>query len=321
MWGLWFLVTLEMALRVDVVSFLVLLWLVVLMFWQKSWYFTLLGCCGPGMRATIMVILFRKYFTLRGCVTVARLYGLTTLHPHSSTAISLKWIRIYGLMVQLPIKLPVRWRASAMSPPVTTWLWSWSFILLLFNHNCLRIFLFGRVCKCWREYCTFWGCCGPERKLLLFESVGFLAFLETDVTCLLILGALFLHRTFMRPSQVAVTWLIRILASSLSTTKYLTGWNFLSLLISSVSSMIHLWACSILLPYASTCARAGPRALSLRLPSSLHSWGNRCLKWLNGIQFVSDPESTLTYMATSLSSNLQVISVMISVLPSLSMSV
>ena len=37
------------------------------------------------------------------------------------------------------------------------------------------------------------------------------------------------------------------------------------------------------------------KAGSLGNPSDiLQSWGNRHLKWLNGIQFVSDPESTLT---------------------------
>ena len=136
---LWILVTLEMALRIDVLSFLILLWLVVLTFWQKTWYFTLGGCCGPGMRATIMVIVIRKYFTLGGCVAPGRLYGLATLYPHSSIAVNLKWMR-------------------------------------------------------------------------------FLAFLETDATCLLIFGALFLHRIFTRLSHIAVAWLIRILASSLSTT-------------------------------------------------------------------------------------------------------
>ena len=64
---LWILVALEMALRVDVVSFLVFLWLVVWMFWQKTWNFTLGGCAGPGSRATITVIWYGFYFTLGGC--------------------------------------------------------------------------------------------------------------------------------------------------------------------------------------------------------------------------------------------------------------
>ena len=38
---------------------------------------------------------------------------------------------------------------------------------------------------------TLGGCAGPERELLLLESDGSLAFLETDATCLFILGALF----------------------------------------------------------------------------------------------------------------------------------
>ena len=45
------------------------------------------------------------------------------------------------------------------------------------------------------------GCCDPERELLLLDIGGSLAFLETDATCLLILGALFGHRTFTSPSQ------------------------------------------------------------------------------------------------------------------------
>ena len=54
---------------------------------------------------------------------------------------------------------------------------------------------------------------------------------------------------------------------------------------------------------------------------SLAELGNRHLKWLNGIQFVSEPGSTLTSMANILPLYLQVMSVMISVLPSLSVSV
>ena len=69
---LWVLVALEMALRVDVVSFLVFLWLVVWTFWQKTWYFILGGCAGPGSRATIMVIWCGFYFTLGGCWDPAR---------------------------------------------------------------------------------------------------------------------------------------------------------------------------------------------------------------------------------------------------------
>ena len=76
----------------------------------------------------------------------------------------------------------------------------------------------GVVILLFEKYFTLGGCSGPERELLLFESDGSLAFLETDATCLLILGALFGHRTFTSPSQVAVASLIRILASSLVTT-------------------------------------------------------------------------------------------------------
>ena len=91
--------------------------------------------------------------------------------------------------------------------------------------------------------------------------------------------------------------------------------------MSWVGSMIHLWLCRMPPSYALNWARVGSRAFSLCLPSSLHSWGNGYLKWLNGIQVVSDPRSTLTSIAISLPVNLQVISVMISVLPSLSVSV
>ena len=165
------------------------------MFWQKS-----------------------RYFTLGGCVAAARLYGLATLHPYSSTAISLKWMRFYRLI------------SSCLSNS----LWDGLLLqcLLLWLHGCevglsswccLTItiwgyFSLGGCCCAVREYFTLRGCCSCEKKLLLFESDGSLAFLETDAICLLILGALFLHRIFMRPSWVAVAWLIRILASSLSTT-------------------------------------------------------------------------------------------------------
>ena len=47
---------------------------------------------------------------------------------------------------------------------------------------------------------------------------GFSVFLVTDATCLLHLEALLVQRTLTRPSHIAVAWLIRILASSLSTT-------------------------------------------------------------------------------------------------------
>ena len=51
----------------------------------------------------------------------------------------------------------------------------------------------GVVILLFEKYFTFGGCSGPERELLLFESDGSLACLETDATCLLILGALFGH--------------------------------------------------------------------------------------------------------------------------------
>ena len=69
---LWVLVALEMALRVDVVSFLVFLWLVVWTLWQKTWNFALGGCAGPGSRATITVIWYGSYFTLGGCWDLVR---------------------------------------------------------------------------------------------------------------------------------------------------------------------------------------------------------------------------------------------------------
>ena len=71
-YGLWVLVALEMALRVDVVCILIILWLVVLTFWQKTWNFTLGGCCDPGSRTTITVIWYGFYFTLGGCWDPAR---------------------------------------------------------------------------------------------------------------------------------------------------------------------------------------------------------------------------------------------------------
>ena len=95
-------------------------------------------------------------------------------------------------------------------------------------------------------------------------------------------------------------------------------YKVLSLLMSSAGKLIHPWVCRTALLHASNCTRVGFRAVSFGLPSYLHSWGNRHLKWLNGIQFVSDPGSTLTSMTTSLPPNLHVISVMISALPSLS---
>ena len=239
MWGwnnvLWILVTLETALRVDVVSFLVFLWLIVLSFWQKSWYFPLGGCGGPGSRATITVIWWRFYFTLGWCCGAARWHGLSMLHPHSSFAVNLKWMRLYRLMVQwtgLPLQCLLLWLHCCevgLSPCC-----------------CLTITVFaycalGGCCAVKIIYFTLGGCCGTESKLLLFWFNGSLAFLETDATCLLIFGTLFGNRTFMTPSQVALAWVIRILASSLVTTQYLTGWNFFLSLMSWVSSMIHLW--------------------------------------------------------------------------------
>ena len=56
-----------MALRVDLVSILILLWLIVLTFWQKTCNFTLGECAGPGSIAKITVISYRFYFTLGGC--------------------------------------------------------------------------------------------------------------------------------------------------------------------------------------------------------------------------------------------------------------
>ena len=80
-------------------------------------------------------------------------------------------------------------------------------------------FTLGGCCDVKIIYFTLEGCAGPESKLFfLLQSDGSLAFLETDATCLLILGALFGHRTFTSPCQVAVAWPIRILASSLVTT-------------------------------------------------------------------------------------------------------
>ena len=81
-----------------------------------------------------------------------------------------------------------------------------------------KYFTLGGCCGVEIIYFTLGGCAGPESKLLLLGSDGSLAFLETDATCLFILGALFGHRTFTSPSQVAVAWLIRILASSLVST-------------------------------------------------------------------------------------------------------
>ena len=49
----------------------------------------------------------------------------------------------------------------------------------------------GVIILLFEKYFTLGGCSGPERELLLFDSDGSLAFLETDATCLLILGALF----------------------------------------------------------------------------------------------------------------------------------
>ena len=68
------------------------------------------------------------------------------------------------------------------------WLGSWQFILLLFNRNLTCIFALGGcrgvVILLFEKYFALGGCSGPERELLLFESDGSLAFLETDATCL-----------------------------------------------------------------------------------------------------------------------------------------
>ena len=50
------LVALEMALSVDGVSFLVLLWLVVQTFWCFREYFTLGGCVGPEMSFDTVIV-------------------------------------------------------------------------------------------------------------------------------------------------------------------------------------------------------------------------------------------------------------------------
>ena len=42
----------------------------------------------------------------------------------------------------------------------------------------------GVVILLFEKYFALGGCSGPERELLLFESDGSVAFLETDATCL-----------------------------------------------------------------------------------------------------------------------------------------
>ena len=68
-------------------------------------------------------------------------------------------------------------------------------------------FTLGGCCGVEIVYLTLGECASPESKLLLLQSDGSLAFLETDDTCLLILGTLFGHRTFTSPSQVTVAGL------------------------------------------------------------------------------------------------------------------
>ena len=148
---LWVLVTLEMALRVDVVSFLVFLWLIVPTFWQKSWYFTLGGCCGPGSRATIRVIVIRKYFTLVGCYGPRSLYGLATLHWW--TALLSAWNE-WEFTDWFPVM-----------PPSCLWAGLSLRRLLLQLCGCE-----GGLSSCccltitvW-EYFSLGGCCGAERE-------------------------------------------------------------------------------------------------------------------------------------------------------------
>ena len=59
------------------------------------------------------------------------------------------------LQADWPVDLPVNWFASVMSPPMAMLFQSWSFILLLFNRNCLKIFHFGRMLWCWNHIFHF----------------------------------------------------------------------------------------------------------------------------------------------------------------------
>ena len=131
----------------------------------------------------------------------------------------------------------------------------------------------------WGNISLWEGVLVPKGNISLWEGVvvlegeifltDFLSFLVTEATCLLHLATLLVHSTLTRPSQDAVAWLMRILASSLSTTQYLTGWNFLSLMF-WVGTMIHPWACMTPPSYASNCARVGSSAVSLGKPSVLN---------------------------------------------------
>ena len=86
------------------------------------------------------------------------------------------------------------WFASATSPPVATWLRSWHSYCCSLTVTVPVYFTLGGCCGVvillFEKYFALGGCSGPERELLLFESDGSLAFLETDATCLFDSGRL-----------------------------------------------------------------------------------------------------------------------------------
>ena len=222
------LVALEMTLSVDGESFLVFLWLVVQAFWCFGEYFTLGGCMGPEMsfewasKWLLWLAVLREYFSLEGCAgpvsdVVGRLCPslscwLLDVDACCCTAeCSIDLSTSLWVFLRLRRFLPMLWLVEVSSSA-----------LVGFSVSILLLWAVPWYISLWEDVVVLF------KNISLWEGVlvlkwellrgGSLSFLVTEATCLLHLGALLVHSTLMRSSQLAVAWLIRILASSLSTT-------------------------------------------------------------------------------------------------------
>ena len=89
-----------------------------------------------------------EFISLWEGVEIRCWHGLPSSQACGFAVIGLRCLKLHRYVVYFILFLPVSRSASASSPPVATWLRSWEFILLLFNHNCTCVFHFGRMLWC-----------------------------------------------------------------------------------------------------------------------------------------------------------------------------